>query len=211
MTDPNRGEGAPPSHVHIGKTEKKTNWLAWIALALGILALLLALSRCDRDEEAVAVAPTPTPAASPVDVVAATPGAAGATALAGTAALGGYLAGSEPAPRSFQFDRLNFDTAGSGIRPADAQELNAVATALQQYDAARVRIVGYADARGPSDANATLGKARADAVKAALVERGIDADRIETVSGGEADPIDDNATVSGQAENRRTELVVTAR
>lgn len=48
-------------------------------------------------------------------------------------------------------------------------------------------------------------------IKAGLVVQGIDASRIETVSGGEADPVDTNATAAGQAENRRTELVVTSR
>ena len=64
---------------------------------------------------------------------------------------------------------------------------------------------------GSSAANDTLGKERADAVKVALVKQGVDAGRIETVSGGEADPVDSNATASGQAQNRRTELVVTSR
>ena len=43
----NRPEGTP-SHIHIEK--KKPNWLAWLLLALGILALLLALARCHKDE-----------------------------------------------------------------------------------------------------------------------------------------------------------------
>jgi outer membrane protein OmpA-like peptidoglycan-associated protein len=48
-------------------------------------------------------------------------------------------------------------------------------------------------------------------VKAALVGKGVDGGRIETVSGGETDPVDTNATAGGRFENRRTELVVTAR
>jgi outer membrane protein OmpA-like peptidoglycan-associated protein len=48
-------------------------------------------------------------------------------------------------------------------------------------------------------------------VKAALVAKGVDAARIETVTGGESDPVDTNATAGGRFENRRTELVVTAR
>ncbi|RYE86748.1 MAG: OmpA family protein [Hyphomicrobiales bacterium] len=131
--------------------------------------------------------------------------------MAGTSSLDSYLAGNEPAPRSFQFEKLNFDTANSNVRPADAAEVNEIATVLKQYGNAHVRIAGYADARGSSAANNALGKARADAVKAALVGQGIDAGRIETVSGGEADPVGNNATTSGQAENRRTELVVTSR
>ena len=206
MADPEKTDGAPPRSIHIEK--KKTNWLAWIALAAGVLALLFALSRCGHDET-VAVAPSP--GSTPTEVVATTPGAASATAFAGTSGLGSYLGGTEAAPRTFQFEQLTFDTAKSTLRPGDAQEVATIATVLKQYGNTHVRIAGYADARGPATANVALGKARADAVKAGLVAQGIDAARIETVSGGEADPVDTNGTTAGQAENRRTELVVTSR
>jgi outer membrane protein OmpA-like peptidoglycan-associated protein len=84
MADPHNTDGAPPRSIHIEK--KKVNWLAWIALAAGILALLFALSRCGRDET-VAVAPAPS--STPTEVVATAPGAASGTALAGTSGLGG--------------------------------------------------------------------------------------------------------------------------
>lgn len=219
MADPNdrRTDGAPPSHVHI-EDKKKANWLPWLLLALGLLALLFALSRCGDREEAVVAAPVETPAATGNDtgndtgaVVGQTTDAAAAAPLAGTSALGGFLAGTEPTPRSFTFEKVNFDTAKSDIRPGDADEVNAIAGVLGQYPTARVRIAGYADSRGPTPENVALGKARADALKAALVAKNVSADRIETVSGGEADPVDTNATASGQAENRRTELVVTQR
>jgi outer membrane protein OmpA-like peptidoglycan-associated protein len=206
MADPRRTDEGAPRSIHIEK--KKPNWLAWIALAAGILALLFALSRCGRDET-VAVAPAPS--STPTEVVATTPGATSATALVGTSGLGGYLSGTEAAPRTFQFEQLTFDTAKSTLRPGDAQEVATIAAVLKQYGNTRVRIAGYADARGPAAANVALGKARADAVKDGLVAQGIDAARIETVSGGEADPVDTNATTAGQAENRRTELVVTSR
>ena len=89
--------------------------------------------------------------------------------------------------------------------------IDQVATVLKQYGNARVRIAGYADARGSDPANAQLGQARADAVKAALVAKGIDAGRIDTTTGGESDPVATNATAPGQFENRRTELVVLSR
>lgn len=206
MTDPHHTDGAPPRSVHIEK--KKVNWLAWVALAAGVLALLFALSRCGRDDTA-AVAPAATETAT--NVVATTPDADRAAALAGVSGLGGYLAGTQAAPQTFQFEKLTFDTARSTLRPDDVQEVATIADVLKQYGNTRVRIAGYADARGASAANAALGKARAEAVKAGLVARGIDASRIETVSGGETDPVDTNATAAGQAENRRTELVVTSR
>ena len=200
--DDKRTDGAPPRHVHIEK--KKVNWLAWLLLVLGLLALLLALSRCNR-RDAVA-----TPAGNNA-VVAETPTAPQSAVLAGTSALGGYLAGAEATPRTFTFDKLNFDTAKSDIRPADRADVDAVAATLKQYPTTHVRIAGYADTRGSEASNVALGKARADSVKAALVAQGIGADRIETASGGDADPVDTNATASGRAENRRTELVVTQR
>ena len=206
MADPRNTDGAPPRSIRIEK--KKINWLAWVALIAGVLALLLALSRCGRDETA-SVVPAPAPTAT--DVVATTPNASSATALAGTSGLGGYLAGSEAAPRTFQFEKLTFDTAKSTLRPDDAQEVRTIAGVLKQYSNTRVRIAGYADSRGPAAANIALGKARADVVKAGLVAQGIDAGRVETVSGGESDPVETNATALGQAENRRTELVVTSR
>lgn len=205
MPDPR--DGAPPREIHIEK--KKPNWLAWIALILGILALLLALSRCHRDEPQ-AVAPA-APADQGNTVVAATPNAANSTVLAGTSTLGAYLAGSDAAPKSFAFDTLKFDTAKSDIRPDDQAEVDKVASVLTKYPATHIRIAGYADARGSDATNAALGKARADSVKAALVAKGIDGTRIETATGGDSDPVDTNATASGQQRNRRTELVVTKR
>jgi len=211
MADPRNTQGAPPTHVHVEK-DKQPGWfkaLAWIALIAGILALLLALSRCNNDEAATPTSTTTT--TSDRAVVATTPNAGSATALASTSTLGGYLAGTEAAPRSFQFDKLNFDTGKSDVRAADAAEIDQIAGVLKQYGTTRVRIAGYADARGSTAANVALGKARADAVKTALVAKGVDGARIETASGGEADPVDNNTTASGQAENRRTELVVTSR
>jgi len=200
-----RTAGAPPDHIQVGPP-KKTNWLAWLLLALGILALLLALSRCDRDK-----AVTTTTTSSSTVPVSGDAGVVAATSGASVGELGGYLAGSEAAPRTFTFDNLNFDTAQSTIRPADQEIIDDTAAVLAQHASTRVRIAGYADARGSDAANLKLGRDRAEAVKAALVAKGIAAERIETTSGGEQDPVATNSSAPGEAENRRTELVVLSR
>ena len=195
-------QGAPPEHIHLGPP-KKTNWLAWILLALGILAALLALSRC-QPTGTVSTSTAVTSTAGDATVVA-------ATTTASVGELGDYLAGTGTAPKTFAFDNLNFDTAKSDIRPADQATVDKVAAVLGQYPNARIRIAGYADARGSDTANLKLGQDRAESLKAALAAKGVDAARIETVSGGQDDPVATNATAQGEAENRRTELVVLSR
>jgi outer membrane protein OmpA-like peptidoglycan-associated protein len=202
--------------------ERKTNWLAWIALALGLLALLWALSRCDReDPQATTATTTTTTETTAVD----TSGVAvsGETAAAGTAAatatassdvlsqMQAYLASTEAAGRRFTFDNIQFATSSAEL-PADAgTTIGAIAQALQATPNARIRVEGYADARGAEGANAQLGAQRAEAVARALIAAGVAANRVETSTGGEANPVDSNATGTGQAHNRRTDIVVTAK
>ena len=210
MADPKNTRGAPPREVHIEK--KKTNWLAWILLALGILAALLALSRCNRDET-VAAAPAAT-AIPPVAVKHVTlPGGKVVDLQPNTLNydLQGFLASSTAAPRTFTFDKLNFDTASSAIRTDDRPTLSALSQILAAYPAAAVRLVGYADARGTDAVNAKLGSDRAASVAKVLTDEGINAKRITTASGGDSNPVATNATAGGQFANRRTELVVTSK
>jgi outer membrane protein OmpA-like peptidoglycan-associated protein len=198
----NRKNGAPPHSIYIEK--KKTNWIAWLALTAGLLALLFALSR-NNEEPDGAVGNTTSLTMTVDDQIAPT------EAVPQTGAIGDYLGGREALPRTFVFGTLNFAAAKSDIRAADRAEIAQVVATLKQYPNSRVRVVGYADARGNDPANAALGKARADSVKATIVAGGVAATRIETATGGETDPVASNQTGSGQAANRRTELVVLER
>ena len=207
MTDPNTA-GRPPREIHIEK--KRVNWLAWLLLLLGILVLLWALLR-HRHE---APAPVAVSSAPPVAVEKVTlPGGKVIDLQPATLNydLQRFLASSDPAPRTFTFDRLNFDTGSSAIRADDRPTLSALGQILSAYPQAKVSLTGYADARGSDPVNDRLGADRAAAVASALTGDGIAKDRISTASGGKSNPVASNATASGQFENRRTELTVTAK
>lgn len=193
-------------------------YLPWIVGIIGLILLLLLLRSCFARDETPAPAPVATtveaPATAPLPVEAVKLPDGRSIDLAPQTLnydLQRYLASNEATPKTFQFDKLNFDTSSAAIRPEDQANLDALAQILAAYPAAKGQIVGYTDSRGAAGANAKLGQERADAVVAALVAKGIDRARLEAVSGGESNPTDTNVTVGGQFENRRTELVVTAK
>lgn len=191
-------------------------YLPWILIALAVIAALLLIRGCmHREAGPVVAAPAPSAATTaplPVEAVKLPDGqSVNLEPQTLNYELQRYLASDEATPKTFQFDKLNFDTASAAIRPEDQPNVDALAQILSAYPKAKVQIVGYTDARGTAPANDTLGQQRADAVVAALAAKGIDQRRIEAKSGGASNPTDTNATPQGQAENRRTELVVTAK
>jgi outer membrane protein OmpA-like peptidoglycan-associated protein len=69
-------------------------------------------------------------------------------------------------------------------------------------------IVGHTDADGNDESNLDLSKRRAASVKASLAkEFGINEIRMETDGKGESEPIDNNTTSAGKANNRRVEFI----
>ncbi len=112
----------------------------------------------------------------------------------------------------FDFDRLTFATSSANLdMDKSGEQLNNIAEIMKGYSNVKVKIGGYTDNTGNESANMTLSQNRADAVKAALVAKGIAADRIETEGYGIAHPIADNATPEGRAKNRRIALRVDAK
>jgi len=103
---------------------------------------------------------------------------------------------------------VNFDTAKATIRKPEDAELQKAVAFIKKYPDAKISLVGYTDSVGNEAYNQGLSERRADAVKTYLVKHGIDAGRIQTSGRGEADPVGDNATAKGRAENRRTEVLM---
>jgi OOP family OmpA-OmpF porin len=102
---------------------------------------------------------------------------------------------------------VNFDTGKATIKPDSAKTLDDAAAALKVAAALRVEVAGHTDNVGAPEANLRLSQERAQAVMAALVGRGIKADRLTAKGYGQTTPVADNRTEEGRAKNRRVELV----
>ncbi len=71
-----------------------------------------------------------------------------------------------------------------------------------------VEIQGHTDARGPDSLNSRLGEERAEAVRLFMNQHGVPLNRMATISYGKQDPVADNKTRAGRAQNRRVVLIV---
>ena len=101
----------------------------------------------------------------------------------------------------FGFDRAE-------IQPGDADKVNAVAEALSGSPQNKVLVEGHCDERGTEEYNRALGERRALSIRDILVERGVSADRIRTMTLGEDRPADPSLTESAYRLNRRGEFVL---
>jgi hypothetical protein len=106
----------------------------------------------------------------------------------------------------FDLYGLHFDSNKAAIQPDSKPLLDDIATALKNFPDWHLRIVGHTDSTGDPERNVHLSLDRALAIEAALVERGVDAQRLVTAGLGEGRPIVSNATPDGRALNRRVEL-----
>lgn len=77
------------------------------------------------------------------------------------------------------------------------------------YGSVGVEIAGHTDEQGDAAYNQGLSQRRADAVRSYLTSKGVDASRLSGAGYGETQPVADNTTSEGRAQNRRVELRVT--
>ena len=101
-----------------------------------------------------------------------------------------------------------FDSGSDNIKPESMGIILQISQVLQQESTMNLKIVGHTDADGADDTNLKLSKTRAEAVKKALVSiYSVDSSRLSTEGKGESEPVSDNSTMDGKAQNRRVEFI----
>jgi len=103
---------------------------------------------------------------------------------------------------------LAFEPGSAALTPGSGRALDAAARALAARPELAVLVVGHSDNEGPLSDNVALSRRRAEVVRAALVERGVDGARLEAHGAGFLAPVASNASEAGRALNRRVELVL---
>lgn len=110
----------------------------------------------------------------------------------------------------YNFDRLNFATGSAALDiEASQEQISNIVQIMKAYPNMEVKIGGYTDNTGNPEANQKLSEARANTVKNAIANLGIEAGRITTEGYGDAHPVATNDTAEGRAQNRRIAVRVT--
>lgn len=102
---------------------------------------------------------------------------------------------------------ISFDVNKAVLKPESMGVIGDVVKQLQNNPTLNLEIDGHTDSDGDAAANMVLSQQRADAVKDALVQAGIDASRLTSKGFGATKPIAVNTTQEGKAENRRVEFI----
>lgn len=106
-------------------------------------------------------------------------------------------------------DHLRFDTDRADLIPSGVEQLALISGILRDYPENRINIMGHTDSVGSEDYNQRLSQARADTVRVTLLQQGVAPRSILSATGyGESQPIADNASPEGRAQNRRVELSI---
>ncbi len=102
---------------------------------------------------------------------------------------------------------IEFVDSSVALRPSANVPLDLVASLMAGAPEARFAIEVHTDGRGAPAKNLTLSKRRGEAIRTALLSRGVSPQRLLVDGRGEAEPIANDSTLEGQAANRRVSFV----
>lgn len=103
-----------------------------------------------------------------------------------------------------------FDSGQAELKAGAFSTIDRLATFMRENPERTLVVEGYTDSVGSDAYNLSLSQRRADAVRAALLARGIDGSRITTSGMGKANPVAGNDTAAGRQRNRRVEIVISS-
>ncbi len=101
---------------------------------------------------------------------------------------------------------VEFESGSATLTPVGRVILDEMAAAIKKIGTPKVQVIGHTDSSGNRLANVGLSLARANTVRAYLIEKGIPADSLSAVGSGPDHPITTNDTADGRAKNRRIEF-----
>jgi OmpA-OmpF porin, OOP family len=162
---------------------------------------------CDGAIAPVAAAPAPAAVVAPVVAPAAAAAAPAPAPAAAAPAAAAPAAGAAATKVTYAADAF-FASNSAVLKAAGKAKLDDLVSKVKAINLEVIVAVGHTDSKGSDASNQKLSVRRAEAVKAYLVSKGIEKNRVYTEGKGSKQPVADNKTAEGRAKNNRVEIEV---
>jgi outer membrane protein OmpA-like peptidoglycan-associated protein len=114
-----------------------------------------------------------------------------------------------PRKGSVTLEGVTFETNSATLTSTSRPVLDKVAAAMSKYPRLKVEVQGHTDSSGSDSHNMKLSQQRAESVREYLISQGVAASQMTAKGYGETEPVADNSSEAGRAQNRRVVLHVT--
>ena len=115
---------------------------------------------------------------------------------------------NDPRGISISLENLHFEADKATLLSGDETRLDQIATVLKRYPDRNILILGHTAQVGTVESQVTLSVERARTIVDSLKKRGIEARRLLFEGRGGSEPIADNSTEQGKAQNRRVQIII---